>query len=192
MLSLNPKMSQFRFIIPTEFLPEEIKDKYREVINREPSVLYDPIDYLNESIKGVSFPGISELIQEQAQTSTNTNKMGREPARMNVTTTIKNPLELIDNTITVTFRCNRGFVNYFMVYEMLFHRLMKTKNYRDGDEFMLQLLDQNGKVISVVTFYQCHPEGMDGLNFSYSNTDPEEAEFSIVFRFNNINFTIEP
>ena len=64
MLSLSPRYDLFRFNFPIDFLPEEIEEKYSKILNKDPNVLINPIDYLNESIQGVTFPGIKELLVE--------------------------------------------------------------------------------------------------------------------------------
>ena len=92
-----------------------------------------PKDYLNASIQGVSFPGISDLLVEQQQISQhpeNLNaqsglKMKRvnvEPTRNNVTYSPNNILSQIGGEFTVTLRKNQGLYNYFMMYETIFYK----------------------------------------------------------------------
>jgi hypothetical protein len=69
MLSLSPRLDLFVFKFPKDFLPKEIEEKYNKILNREKSVIRTSIDYLNESIQGVSFPGITDLLIEQTQYS---------------------------------------------------------------------------------------------------------------------------
>ena len=70
-LSLSPRFDQFRFMIPKEYIPQEIRDKYDAILRRNPGVFTSSMDYLNESIKGISLPGIENLIVEQQQVSHN-------------------------------------------------------------------------------------------------------------------------
>ena len=69
MLSLSPRMDLFRFKFPKDFLPEELNEKYKRIISKNKAVIYEPIEYLNESIQGITFPGISDLLVEQTQHS---------------------------------------------------------------------------------------------------------------------------
>ena len=68
-LSLSPRLDLFVFRFPKDFLPEEIEKKYTLLLNQEKSLIRTPIEYLNESIQGISFPGISDLLIEQQQIS---------------------------------------------------------------------------------------------------------------------------
>ena len=62
MLSLSPRYDLFRFTLPKDFLPVEVEEKYATFFKNRQAVLVNPIDYLNESIQGIEFPGISDII----------------------------------------------------------------------------------------------------------------------------------
>ena len=66
-LSLSPRYDLFRFSLPKDFLPKEVEEKYMKMLSKDQSVLTTPIDYLNESIQGIDFPGISDIIVQQQQ-----------------------------------------------------------------------------------------------------------------------------
>ena len=71
MLSLAPRHDQFRFLFPKDYFPKEVLDKYDAILAKNQAVLTSSIDYLNESVAGVNFPGIQNLIQEQPQVARN-------------------------------------------------------------------------------------------------------------------------
>ena len=54
MLSLSPRYDLFKFSFPKDFLPEEVLVKYNKVLSKNAGVITNAIDYLNESIQGVS------------------------------------------------------------------------------------------------------------------------------------------
>ena len=118
MLSLSPRYDLFRFAFPKDFIPPKLEEKYRKVLSKNAGVLTSPIDYLNESIQGVSIPGISDLTIEQEQHSHNSmsgGKLNVEGSRQNVYKSTSNPLDNINKEFTVTFRFNQGFYNYFLL-----------------------------------------------------------------------------
>ena len=55
MLSLSPRFDLFRFEIPKDYIPEEVRTKYDDIMSRRAGVITSCIDYLNESIQGVDF-----------------------------------------------------------------------------------------------------------------------------------------
>lgn len=191
MLSLSPRYDLFRFALPKDFIPEELNEKYQNILNKNAGVLTTPIDYLNESIQGVNIPGISDLTVEQTQHSHNggLGQLNVEPARQNTYKTTSNPLSNISNEITVTFRFNQGFFNYFLLYETIFWKYCKPIDYKNEDVLYIDLLDETGKISARIKFMDCHINGIDGLDFTYSKLERDSGTFNITFKFNNIDFT---
>lgn len=195
MLSLSPRYDLFRFTLPKDFLDEEITLKYDQIINKLPGVITNSIDYLNESIQGISFPGISDILMEQQQHGYNsnpyTNNTGRlniEPQRTNIYRSTTNPLMSINRELTITFRYNQGLYNYFMLYESILKQHDKTYNYTPNSSFVLELLSEKGKVISKIKFTDLLMDSIDGLEFNYSKIERETGTFNVTFKFNNIDF----
>lgn len=204
MLSLSPRLDLFVFKFPKDFLPKEIEEKYTKILNREKSVIRNVIDYLNESIQGISFPGITDLLTEQVQYSPehpeNKNKqeglpakrISIEPSRNNVSYSPKNILSQIGSEFTVTLRKNQGLYNYFMMYETIFYKALKeyANVTKQDDFFEIDILDSTGKVIGRVKLFQPRIDGIDGLEFSYNKLERQVETFDLKFRFNNIDFDI--
>ena len=202
-LSLSPRLDLFVFRFPKDFLPEEIEKKYTLLLNQEKSLIRTPIEYLNESIQGISFPGISDLLIEQqqisqhpenlkAQSGLKTKRVNAEPARNNVTYSPKNILSQIGGEFTVTLRKNQGLYNYFMIYETIFYKVLKEYDNvtKKDDLFEIDILDSTGKVIGRVKLFQPRIDGIDGLEFSYNKLERQVETFDLKFRFNNIDFDI--
>ena len=193
MLSLSPRYDLFRFAFPKDFLPEEIEEKYRGILNKNQGVITTPIDYLNESIQGISFPGISDILAEQMQHSFNdgVRKIGKinvEPKRTAVYQTSANPLDKIAREFKVTFRFNQGLYNYFMMYETIFHQLVKTEEYNFIPVLYIELLNGEGNKTARIVFKDILMDGIDGLEFNFSKVEREAGTFDVVFKFNNIDF----
>ena len=192
MLSLSPRYDLFRFALPKDFIPEEVNKKYQKLLDKNAGVLVTPIDYLNESIQGVNIPGISDLIIEQTQHSHNSisgnGRLNVEPSRSNSYKSPSNPLDRINKEITVTFRFNQGFYNYFMLYETIFWRCCKPTDYPNEDVLYIELLDETGRITSRVKFFDCMIDSIDGLDFTYSKIERDSGTFNITFKFNNIDF----
>lgn len=201
-LSLAPRFDQFRFVIPKDYIPTEVLNKYDRILAKNPSTFMSAIDYLNESIKGISLPAIENIIVEQPQVSHNTmkengsllGKINIEPSHPNVTLSSENILSKINNTFTVTFRQNQGLYNYFMLYESIFHRYMKPELYHQNDNevFDVVFLDEDSLPVSRMMLYQPEFNGISGLEFSYDKVERQTDTFDVVFTFNNIDFDFLP
>lgn len=203
MLSLSPRLDLFVFKFPKDFLPEEIEKKYTILLNKEKGIIRTPVEYLNESIQGISFPGISDLLVEQQQISQHpenlnsqmglkSKRVNVEPTRNNVTYSPNNILSQLGGEFTVTLRKNQGLFNYFMIYETIFYKVLKEYNNvtKKDDLFEIDILDSTGKVIGRVKLFQPRIDGIDGLEFSYNKLERQVETFDLKFRFNNIDFDI--
>ena len=196
MLSLTPRFDLFKFLLPVDFLPESIVGKYRNILIQGAGVMQSPIDYLNESIQSITIPGITDLNIVQQQTSHNSiNRTQRNLGRINTEPTHEqtylgsdNPLSKISKEFKVTFRLNQGLYNYFMVYETIFYRYLKNIGEQQDELFMIDLLDETGKITSRIKLFDVFIDGIDGLDFTYSKVDRESSSFDVTFKFNNIDF----
>lgn len=202
-LSLSPRYDLFRFMLPNEFLPKEVESKWQKYIDKDAVVVLKPLDYLNESIKGITIPGISDVNIQQNQHGSNTivrqnaskYNLGRinvEPNADNVWVSSANPLDKISREFQVTFRLNQGMYNYFMMYETLFYRICKPELYDKGTDFFIDLLNEEGVAVSRIYLYDCKMDGIDGLEFSYDKVERQSDTFNVTFKFNNIDFDLVP
>lgn len=193
MLSLSPRYDLFRFSFPKDFLPKEVEEKYQTILNKNQGVIVTPIDYLNESIQGVTFPGISDILVQQAQHSTNggTRRLGKinvEPKTDIIYQTSSNPLDKITKEFKVTFRYNQGLYNYFMMYESIFYQVYKNLEGGHIPVLYVELLNGEGNRVSRIVFKDVLMDGIDGLEFNYNKVDREAGTFDVTFKFNNIDF----
>ena len=193
MLSLSPRYDLFRFAFPKDFIPKELEEKYRKILEKNAGVVTTPIDYLNESIKGINIPGISELTVDQTQHSTNSitgrGRINVEASRENTYKSPSNILSNIDKEVTVTFRFNQGFYNYFLLYETIFWKYCRPLDYKNEEVLYVELLDETGRITARIKYLDCHISGLDGLEFDYSKLERDGGDFNITFKFNNIDFT---
>ena len=204
MLSLSPRADLFVFNFPKDFLPKEIEEKYYRIINKDKSVIRNPIDYLNESIQGIDFPGFTDILVEQKQYSVShpenktpqkgipVKRISIEPERTNVSYNPKNILSQLAAEFSVTFRKNQGLYNYFMIYETIFHKALKEYAgvTKQDEVFEIFILSETGKIMGRIKLFQPRIEGIEGLTFSYNKLERQSETFDVKFQFNNIDFDI--
>ena len=193
MLSLSPRYDLFRFALPKDFIPTELEEKYSTILSQNAGVLYSPIEYLNESIQGINFPGISDILIQQQQHSHNDveRKLGRinvEPKREMIYQSAANLLDKIDQSFKVTFRMNQGLYNYFLMYETTIYQIYKLKDRTHHPVFYIEILDETGEISSRIKFFDVLIDSIDGLDFSFSKIERETGTFDVTFKFSNIDF----
>lgn len=193
MLSLSPRYDLFRFAFPKDFIPQSIEEKYLKIINKTPGVLTTPIDYLNESIQGINIPGISDvLIQQQQHSSNNIQRLSHriniEPKREAVYRSTANPLEKIGQEFKITFRMNQGLYNYFMLYEIILMQMTKPGEVDQQPILILEIMNEDGEVIAKIHYKGVLIDNIDGLDFNYNKIERDTGTFDVSFKFNNIDF----
>lgn len=192
-LSLSPRYDLIKFSLPKSFLPTEIEEKYTAYLNKDANIMTSAIDYLNESIQGVTMPGISDLTTTQTQHGSNnikrtSNTLNVEPSHEITYLTSGNPLEKIEKEFKVTFRTNQSLLNYFMLYETAFHYACRTYKWDCEPVMYIEILDETGAIISRVKYIDVHIDGIEGLDFNYTKVEREANTFDVTFKFNNIDF----
>ena len=193
MLSLSPRYDLFRFSLPKDFLPKEVEEKYTKLFTLNSAVITSPIEYLNESIQGINFPGISDIIVQQQQHSSNdimrkNKRINVDPKREMIYQTPSNPLDKIEQSFKVTFRMNQGLYNYFMLYETIFYQLCKPIDRGHQPVFYIEILNETGVVIAKIFFKDVLIDGIDGLEFNYNKIERDAGTFDVSFKFSNIDF----
>jgi hypothetical protein len=184
------------------FFPQHVIDKYKNLMDGNQSLFTSPVDYINESIIGVTIPGISDLIVTQPQISHNASpdmhvglgKLRVEPKRDQSYLSAENILTKIENTFTVKMRKNQGLYNYFMMYETILHHYDKRAEYerKPIDNFVIDIMNETGSVTTKVILKQPVVSSIEGLEFSYNKIERQGEEFNVTFSYNNIDFEFLP
>lgn len=196
MLSLSPRYDLIKFHLPKTFIPEKVEEKYTKLLNSDAYTIKSAIEYLNESIQSITMPGISDLtiIQEQ-HGANNINVVNNINGRLNVEPKHEitylssgNPLEKMDKEFKVTFRTNQGLYNYFMLYETAFYHACREFKWEPESVMYIEILNEEGVVVSKVKFIDVYMDGIEGLEFSYNKIERESGTFDVTFKFNNIDF----
>jgi hypothetical protein len=171
---LNSKYSNFNVTIPPTFFPEVITAKYEKFINRLPIPFDNIKDYINWSIQSISWPEISTENAVQAGT-----KFGDRSFKGSKDTQIST-----DKVFDITFKTNEGFLNYFIMLEVLqdYWALDQKEVYKP--DINLSLLDYNGYMFVTYTFKQLVFKGISALELSYASNVPEYKTFNCSFSYN--------
>jgi hypothetical protein len=173
-MRLSSQGSQFIFNIPSDFLPTEIVNTYKPVLEKNWVQYESVIDYINSTIKAVNFPGIGFEMPKQ------TNIRGKErqfkPAKnvQDITTT---------HELTVTLRSVDSDLNYWLMFDII------SKHYLDVENsfvtpFTITCLDIHRDAIYVIRFYEIIIKGLSDNTFNYSQQKVNAKEFTLTFHFN--------
>lgn len=200
MFTLRGRKDGFRFLFPQDFIVTEIKEKYSKILQEQKSFFENPVDFLNETIRGVQVLGFNDATIMQRQSAhgnqlrhfnldrTKQNRFAHtgteEPYRSE-----QNPLSLIDKTFNVTFRHTLGFLNYFIMFENFWYLYSRDTTYDEIKNFFnIDIIDSQGRVYSRIVLYNPIIHGIDMLNLDYSQPVAQSETFNVIFKYSNIDY----
>jgi len=179
---INSRGSNFLFIFPKGFYQKEVIDKYTNYIRRQ-AIPYDTLDtYMAATVQSVSFPGLNMSEVSQVR------RLGKMQDYKN---SVPVP-DLFDRSITVTFRCLDGYINYWIFLEnaLLWLDFDSQEEYIE-DLLQMRFLDQEGRNVLTCRFEKPLLTAVSGLNMSYSDNNPDYKTFNATFKFYKMTLFID-
>ena len=173
-MRLSSQASQFIFNLPQAFLKAEIVDTYTPILEKNWVQYENVIDYLNSTIKGVNFPGISFELVKRIEVRGKERMLKPAKNVQDITTT---------HDLTVTFRSVDSDLNYWLMFDII------SKHYLDVDNaflepFTITCVDIHRDAIYVIRFYEIIVKALSDNTFNYSQQKVNAKEFTITFHFN--------
>lgn len=183
-MRLSSQSSQFVFNLPQDFIPQEVLNSYKVVLEKNWIQYENVLDYLNSTIKSVDFPGIS--FQTPEQTLIRGKKRNYKPA-----TNVQDILSTRE--LTVTFRSVDADMNYWILLDIV------TKNYLNVETthenpIMIKALDIHRDEIYKIKFFEIISTTLSNNVFDYSQQKIYAKEFALTMKFNfiDIEFSLNP
>ena len=173
-MRLSSQSSQFIFNLPQAFLKPEIITTYTPILEKNWVQYENVIDYLNSTIKGVNFPGISFDLVKRIEVRGKERYLKPAKNVQDITTT---------HDLTVTFRSVDSDLNYWLMFDII------SKHYLDVDNaflepFTITCVDIHRDAIYVIRFYEIIVKSLSDNTFNYSQQKVNAKEFTITFHFN--------
>jgi len=173
-MRLSSQASQFIFNLPQAFLKPEIISTYTPILEKNWVQYENVIDYLNSTIKGVNFPGISFDLVKRIEVRGKERFLKPAKNVQDITTT---------HDLTVTFRSVDSDLNYWLMFDIM------SKHYLDVDNaflepFTITCVDIHRDAIYIIRFYEIILKSLSDNTFNYSQQKVNAKEFTITFHFN--------
>ena len=133
----------------------------------------DVISYLNSTIKGVNFPGIT--VEPPIQSIKRGKQIAYKPS--------KNVQDIVGHDITVKFASVDSDLNYWLLFDIF------QKHYLDVEHlfinpFTITALDIHRDGIYEISFFQIILKNLAGNNFDYGQQKVTAKDFDLTFSFN--------
>jgi hypothetical protein len=173
-MRLSSQNSQFVFNLPSDFLPQEIINTYKPILEKNWIQYESVIDYLNSTIKSVSFPGLNVTTPEQVLIRG--KKRAYKPA-----TNVQDILTTRE--IDVTFRSVDADLNYWICYDIFIKHYLDVINLYINP-LTITAVDIWRDAIYKINFFEIIATNLSENKFQYNQQKTQSKEFTIKFKFN--------
>lgn len=198
MFTLRGRQDGFRLLLPKEFIPKQVEEKYSKILQEKRSFIIKPIDFVNETIQKIEVlgfsnatinqdqPGRGEPLYKHERISENNFMHGMSAVSYRSSA---NPQALIDKTINVIFRHTLGYLNYFILFEsFLYHYSRDTKNSELPKEMSVDLLDNRGAIYAKIVLKYPLIDSMDMLSLDYTQPIAQSQTFQVIFKYSAFDY----
>ena len=175
-MRINTQGSQFVFNLPSDLVPDSIIDRYTPMLEKNWIQYENVVDYINSTIKEVSYPGIAMSLPDQ--TLMRGKKRNWKP--------VTNINDILSNReLSIIFRRVDSDLNYWIMQDLL------TNNYLDvtkpfAQPFIIRALDIHRDAIYQVNFTEIILNNLSEITFAYNQQSFQEQLFTLTFNFNFI------
>lgn len=184
-----PKNNQFRLKIPKGFFPQDIKEKYDELIKAEDQFYVDLENYITSEIQTVSFPSFRMATVDQVN-STSTNFPLKNQGGFNA-------YRQMERKINIEFRHVDGFVTYFAMLET-FLALSTIKSQEDlervrpgGDypSFSLQIFNAEEILLTEMVYDKIIFTDISQMTMNYTQVTNQNQTFTCGFEYEGVDIS---
>ena len=181
-------LSNFRLELPRNFIPEDLEQRFLPVLNKMNSGFEKVNDYISATLKNIAFPSLSQEIVSQSKrlpkvTLPAVNKNYRSG---------QNPNSLFENKeFSISFLSTDGFLNYFILMDAYFWYYNYGRANHYTPDFRLIIMDIHGIETMSVVFREVIFTALEGLTFSYNDTNEGYSEFSVNFKYNIMDLDVK-
>ena len=163
-------------------MPDEITQKYEKYLNRIPgNVLEKPLQFLNYTIQSINLPGMGyDAVIQQKKPGLNVQYRSTIPRA-----------ELFEKELTVTFQLADGYVNYWMMLDILDHYYRFDVREPYIDDLNVRILDAEGQALVTARLIRPLIKSMGELNMSFASNTADFNTFDINIGYNDLEIIVE-
>ena len=173
-MRISTQGSQFVFNLPSDLVPKSIVERYIPMLEKNWIQYENVLDYINSTIKEVSFPGLGLSLPDQ--TLMRGKKRNYKPVtNINDIATTRE--------LTITFRRVDSDLNYWIMYDLFTNVYLNTSEVF-SNPFQIIALDIHRDAIYNINFREIILSNLSEIIFSYNQQSFNEQTFTLAFNYN--------
>ncbi len=178
-MRISSQNNQFIFNFPQDFISRRLEKQFQILMDKNHIPYNDVMDYINATIKDITFPSVSYAVTEQ--TLYHGKKVTwRESG---------NVMDKFQSELDVTLRSVDSHLNYFMILQILNDYYLDKKSYLDV--VSIKVLDKDGDLIYTILLKDVIYKSIGELKMAYYATEFNETTISLQFSYNYIDIIWE-
>lgn len=198
MFTLKGRQDGFRLLLPKDFIPKHVEEKYSKILQEGRSFIVKPIDFLNETIQKVQVLGFNNASIAQVQARRGEVPVGSNRIRQNqfmhggsdtIYRSPANPESLIDKTLNITFRHTLGYLNYFILFESFLHFYSRDAKSSELPKLLqIELMNGKGSIYARINIKDPVIDGIDMLDFDYTQPIAQSQTFNMIIKYSDFDY----
>lgn len=173
-MRLNSISSNFIFQFPSDFLPVELNDRFQPMLEKNWVQYENVLDYLNSTIMGVDFPGLSLDLPEQ--TLFKSKKRSYRPSN--------NAYDIVSSSeLNLEMRSVDSELNYWIMHEVFMYYYKNTTAQYTAP-FIMSVLDINRDEMYQIKFREIILKNISERTFNHANQAIDAKNFNVTLNFN--------
>lgn len=170
----NTQGAQFVFNLPSDLIPKSIVERYIPMLEKNWVQYENVLDYLNSTIKEVSFPGLGLSLPDQSL-HYGKKRNYRPVTNINDIATTRE--------ISVVFRRVDSDLNYWIMYDIFTNVYLNVID-TFADPFQIIALDIHRDAIYSINFKEIILSNLSEIIFAYNQQAFDEQTFTLTFNYN--------
>lgn len=170
--------NQFHFNLPSDFVPEELEERYLDLLGAKRMLYPRVIDFINSTIQTCSFPSINFPVVSNPQ------NLRRKMIKWK---TVGSIYDLFDDTVTVTFLNVDSNLNFLMLLDILTNHYVNVDKAYD-QPIIITFVDENKNALYHVQFRDVIWTGLSDNIFAFNDQTISTKTFTATFTYNFIDF----
>lgn len=170
--------NQFHFNLPSDFVPEELEERYLDLLGAKRMLYPRVIDFINSTIQTCSFPSINFPVVSNPQ------NLRRKMIKWK---TVGSIYDLFDDTVTVTFLNVDSNLNFLMLLDILTNHYVNVDKAYD-QPIIITFVDENKNALYHVQFRDVIWTGLSDNTFAFNDQTISTKTFTATFTYNFIDF----
>jgi hypothetical protein len=172
-MNQNSNLDNFIFNFPTDFVPDELEERYKVHLKNFHKPYDTVLDYMNSQILDITVPAMTFPTVDQKKWN------GKEKVYRGALS----PYDVYNRDFNVTMKSVDFNIPYFIMQDiMLYHYMKNGKSYLEP--FNITILDEERREHFKIILSELVPVGLSDTRLAYNIKNVDLQTYTVSFKYN--------